>query len=111
MAGATPTPSVDDVVYALRTKAADLFHFSGMLLSAGNSDPEAILAKQEATNCSNRAHALLAGSPCKFPTQATLDDLSKKCDVLENAISTSADWATLVAAASAVRKAMPASTV
>jgi hypothetical protein len=111
MAGAPPAIPLPVIIGALYRKASDLFHFAGMLLAAGQDQSDAILAQQEAYNCSNRAQALQAGSAYSSPSAATLAALATACDTLEQAIKTSADWATLIAAAAALRQSMPAGTV
>lgn len=111
MTGAPPDPNLSWSINSLYRKAADLFHYAGMLLAAGHNQAEAILAQQEAFNCSNRAHALQAGSAYTFPGPAILNQLAADCVTLEQAIATSADWATLIAAAAKLRQSMPASTV
>src|SRR5271155_101761 len=102
MAGAPAIP-VAVIISNLYRKASDLFHFAGMLLAAGQNQSDAILAQQEAYNCSNRAHGLQAGSAYSSPSAATLNQLATDCTPLEQAIATSAGWAALIAAAATLR--------
>jgi hypothetical protein len=111
-------PNQWPTINALYRKSIFLHRYAGMASAVGPHTPNPALtsasgtaAQQEADNCYNRAEALATATAYTFPGAAILAQVGKDCDAIDNAIRTSADWATLIANADTLVKSMPASCV
>lgn len=118
MPNGTSALQLAQTINGLYRKANDLADESQVLEAAGphSTDPalfqqKASAARQEAYYCSAKAHALQAGSAYTYPGTAVLQQLAKDCQILENAIATSAEWIAVIAAGDTLIKSMPANSV
>ncbi len=111
-------PNLWPTIFALYRKSIILHRYAGMASAAGPHTPNpastlgsATAAQQEANNSYNKAEALKTASAYTFPGTATLTQLATDCAMVDNAIKTSAAWATLITNADTLVKSMPASSV